>query len=308
MMVAGADAELVLAVLQADALHVGRVILLRSCLVDGSVVRIAVEVEAACLQRDLEVLARRDGGTGNLVIEEQVTVDLHRQLAELDVRITVLAFCPEALQRHIRVLRAAVVIVALVLSKIRGRIEAGIDMPVLVDLSRRLEAQQQLIVVLLVLGAIVVLRTLARIGVAGLTIPFHLVGIALEVADADAEVVELIGELRGELVDQGLIGCGYIRLGHSLGNHLSHLVARDVLVALERRIAVALDDAVGCELGYSVICPVVSRHIGEWVRCGKRRGCSTNYERRRQCRYKSLFHNEFLPSSFYTIYRRYRVN
>ena len=97
-------------------------------------------------------------------------------------------------------------------------------MPVLVDLSARLEAEVELICVFLLFRALLVLITLAPVTVTSLAVPLDVVGIALEVADADAEVVQLIGELSSELVDQGLISSGDIALSHSLSDHLSHLI------------------------------------------------------------------------------------
>ena len=181
--------------------------------------------------------------------------------------------------------------VAAVFCQIRVGIDTGIDMPVAVDLSARIKAQQQLIVVALRTG---ILIALAPVLVEGLAVPLYLVGVALEVADADTEVVELIGELSGEFVDQGLVGSGDVRLGHSLGDHLSHLITRDVLVATERRVAIAFDDAISSELGYSIVSPVVSRYIGERVGSSKRRAGSADDESRRQCRYESLLHQELL--------------
>ena len=78
-------------------------------------------------------------------------------------------------------------------------------MPVLVDLSARLEAEVELICVLLVFRALLVLIALAPVTITSLAVPLDVVGIALEVADADAEVVQLIGELCCEFVDQGLV-------------------------------------------------------------------------------------------------------
>ncbi len=163
-------------------------------------------------------------------------------------------------------------------------------MPVLVDLSARLEAEVELIRVLLFL----VFIALAPVTVTSLAVPLDHIGIALEVADADAEVVKLIGELCCEFVDQSLVRCRNIRSCHSLGDHLSHLIARDVLLAAERRVAVALDDAISCELGYSVVSPVVSRYIGERVSSSERRACCANDESRRQSGYESLLHEKLL--------------
>ncbi len=176
-------------------------------------------------------------------------------------------------------------------------------MPVVVDLSARLEAEQELVAVRLILHIAVLcgLDAVALVGVLHLAVPLHLIGIALEVRDADAEVVELVGELSSELVDEGLVLCGNIRLRHGLGDHLCHLIARDVLVALERRVAVAVDDAVRCELGYSVVCPVICRNIGERIGRCERRGGSADDDCRRECGYESLLHDELLLTKRETI-------
>ena len=123
-------------------------------------------------------------------------------------------------------------------------------MPVAVDFSARLETEQQVIAVVLQVSILV---TLALVRVLDLAVPLNHISVALEVADADAEVVEFIGELSSEFVNESLISSGDIALSHSLGDHLSHLITRDVLVATERRVAIAFDDAISSELGYSVI-------------------------------------------------------
>ena len=160
-----------------------------------------------------------------------------------------------------------------------------------VDFSARLKAEQELIIVRL---RVCILVAMAVVRVLSLAVPLNHVSVALEVAYADAEVVELIGELSSEFVDQGLISSGDIRLCHSLGDHLSHLITRDVLVAAERRVAITFDDAISCKLGYSVLSPMVSRYIGERVCSSKRRASSANNESRRQSGYESLFHKELL--------------
>ena len=294
-MISGAKAQLIPAILQADALHIGRIILYSGGRVDRIVVRIAVKIEAASLQRELEVLARREGRTGNLIIKEQVAVQLHRELAEFYIRVAVLAVSPDAFQLNLRILTAAMVVLVAVLGKIRRGIETGVDMPVVVDFRAWFETEQQLIIVYLRIRRGFI--ALAGVGVASLAVPFHHVGIALEIADADTEVVELIGEFRGQFVDQRLVRAVYVALSHRLGDHLRHLIARDVLVALERRIAVAFDDAVGGQLAYRIVCPVVRRYIGKRVGRRKRRGCRANNKCRSECRNKCLFHNKLLHSS-----------
>ena len=75
-------------------------------------------------------------------------------------------------------------------------------MPVVVDFSRRIETELQLVGVVLRLLAVRILIALARVGVTSFARPLYLIRVALEVAYADAEVVEFIGELSSELVDQ----------------------------------------------------------------------------------------------------------
>ena len=104
-----------------------------------------------------------------------------------------------------------------------------------------------------------------------------------KVCNADAEVVELVSELCGELVNRCLVGGADILLRHCLCHHLRHLVARDVLVATERCIAVAFDDAVSGKLLASIESPVVGRNVAERVRRGKRRGSGPDEHGKREC-------------------------
>ena len=163
-------------------------------------------------------------------------------------------------------------------------------MPVRVDLSRRLEAELEVVRV----RALLSLITGARVLVLNLAVPLYHVSIALEVRDADAEVVELISELCCEAINERTIRCGHIALCHCLGNHLRHLITRDVAVAAERAVAVALDNAVSSELRYSVVCPVVTGHIGERVRSCERGGCCADNECRCECGYECLLHEKLL--------------
>ena len=131
-----------------------------------------------------------------------------------------------------------------------------------------------------------------------LAVPFHLVSIALEVGNADAEVVQLIGELSLQLGNESLVGSAdvaIVRLGHSLRDHLRHLITRDVLVALERRVAIALDNAILCELCNSIISPMASRYIGERISSSERRAGCAHDQSGRQSGYESLFHKETPP-------------
>ena len=284
----------------ADKLAIGIAeasILIVSCRIidDRIIIRIVrlqvVKVRLAASTCDERYLvAELDFSTRILSIEDAVAVN-RSELAELDLEVVVVALCPDALERDISILRFTVRVAIRILSEIRRSIKTSLYMPVGINLSRRLEAEQELVIIRL---GMLILVAMAPVRITCLAIPFYHVGIALEVADADAEVVELIGELSSEFVDQGLVGSGDIALGHSLSDHLSHLITRDVLVATEGRVAVALDDAVSCELGYSIVSPMVSRYIGERVCCCKRRAGCANDESRRQSGYKSLLHEKLL--------------
>ena len=160
----------------------------------------------------------------------------------------------------------------------------------IVDLSARLEAELEVVVVVTALAFL----ALTRVGVLEFAVPLHHVGIALEVRDAHAEVVELICELSGKAVNECAVRCGHVALCHCLCDHLRHLIARDVAVAAERAVAVALDDAVRGELGHSVVCPVITGHIRERVRCCERCACCTDNESRCKCGYESLLHENLL--------------
>ena len=95
--------------------------------------------------------------------------------------------------------------------------------------------------------------------------PFDVVGMLLEIGDADTEVVEFIRELSRQLVDHRFVGSRDVFLRHGLGHHLCHLVARDVLAALERVIAISFNDMILCKLRDRIVCPMVLRDIGERV-------------------------------------------
>ena len=293
--VSSAAVELTCRAIQANALVAGSIVTIKEIIlivfccsrhVDCRLIDSIVEIPTASLSRKLELIAERDLCARELVIEQHASRlrGVERQLAELDLEILVVALCPYAyeLDRSIRVL-----------ARVREGIDTGLYMPVVVDFSVRLEAEVHLVRVFLIFRALLVLIALAPVTVTSLAVPLYVVGIALEVADADTEVTQLIGELSSEFVNEGLVGSGDVRLGHGLGDHLSHLITRDVLVAAERRVAIAFDDAISCELGYSVISPVVSRDIGERVSSSKRRAGSADNESRRQCRYKSLFHMDY---------------
>ena len=113
--------------------------------------------------------------------------------------------------------------------------------------------------------------------------PFHIVGIFLKICYSHTEIVELISELCGELVDRGLVSSGDILFRHGLRDHLRHLIACDVLVTLERRVAIAIDDAIGRELRDSIIGPVSLRDIRERIRCRERGAARTHDRRSENC-------------------------
>ena len=305
MLITCVAVELVLGIAEVDGLEVRRIV----TVFEEIAVALALEVtchvaklrciEAAGFERDLEVVAERHGSAGVRIIRRGNQVDGIRQLAELDIEAVVMAFSPDTLEFDIVVAVAAIRIHQAV------GIETCMDIPVLVDLSLRLETEDVLIDILLALRCCRLrVVTRARIRVLEYAVPLDLVGIALEICHADAEVVQLIGKLSGELVDQGLVGSGDIALGHGLRDHLSHLIARDVLVAAERRVAVAFDDAVSCELRYCIVCPVVCRDIRERIGSCKRRACSADNECRRECGYQSLLHIE-LPLKVIVSHRSF---
>ena len=273
---------------QSNALEVSCLIcgIVSTCIIQR---RITLQIEAASKYRSLEFVTKRHSGTRSLIIEHQGLVigRCHAELTELRLEVLVVALCPYALQADF----IGISTESSIVFHIRAGIETCLYMPVGIDLSRRLETKQHLIFV----GTLHILIARARVRVTSLAVPLYLVSVLFEVCYADAEVVELIGELSGQFVDQRLVAAADIRLGHSLGDHLRHLIARDVLVALERRVAVAFDDAISGQLAYCIISPVVSRYIGERIGSSKRRaGCADN-ECRSQCGYKSLFHEKFLP-------------
>ena len=137
----------------------------------------------------------------------------------------------------------------------------------------------------------ILLNASARIGVTEHAVPLHHIGVALEVGDADAKVVELICELGCEAVNERTIRCGHIALCHGACNHLCHLVARDVAVAAIGAVAVALDNAVRRKLGHGVVCPVITGHVGEGIRRRERGRCRADRERCRESCYQSLLHS-----------------
>ena len=173
-------------------------------------------------------------------------------------------------------------------------IETCVDMPVVIDLCRGLKTEQEMVVIVTRYFFGFNPKALARIGILELAVPLHHVGIALQVRNAYAEVVELICELRGKAIDQRTVARTYAALCHCLCDHLRHLIARDVAVTAIGAVAIAFNDAVRSELGHSVICPMVTGHIRERIGSCKRRRSCTDDKRRCQRGYECLLHEKLL--------------
>ena len=124
--------------------------------------------------------------------------------------------------------------------------------------------------------------------------PLHVVDFLLQSRNAHAEVVQLVGEFRRQLVQHRLVHAGRV-LRHSAGNHLRHFVARDFLIAAIGAVAVAFDDTVGGELGNGVIRPMVGRDVLERIRRGERRRGRADDKRGRQRGNDGFFHLVFPP-------------
>ena len=127
--------------------------------------------------------------------------------------------------------------------------------------------------------------------VAHLAAPLHVVDAVFKVGDAHAEVAELCGELGCEAIDQCLLLCiGLIFLRHRLGDHLRHLIARDLILAAIRAVAIALDDAFISKLSHGIVCPMIPRHISKGIRRRKGGNCRAGKRRSKRCRQKLLVH------------------
>ena len=66
------------------------------------------------------------------------------------------------------------------------------------------------------------------------------------------------------------------------------------MIAAIGAVAVALNNAVSGELSHSIVCPVVTGHIGERVRSCERGACCTDNESRCECGYECLLHEKLL--------------
>ena len=252
------------------------------------------EVVAAGEDRARERLpcSEGHGGAGEVVIDEDALLREDGQLAGVDDRRAVGALGIGALEGYL----AVVILIRRIRGRIPGGIEACLDLPVIVDRGFRLQAEEQFVIRLgTALILVEVISARALVGIAQFARPFDVVDAVFEIGDAHAEVVELLAELSGEAVDHRLLlGVRLILLRHRLGDHLRHLVARDLVLAAVSAVAVALDDAVVGELCDSVVCPMIGRHIAERVRrCERRRGGADD-ERCRQCGCERLLHVKLL--------------
>ena len=300
VMVRRAIVELASPALETDGLIVGCRICLAILVEAVEVVLVAaVEVEATGVQRCREgFLAELCLYARELRIEHDIHINADWQAAEAVRRIAVLALCPEALETEAarRVLRQVAV-----------RIEARSDFPVVIDLCLRLQAERVAVRVVARLDVALIaplaavdvdihwclIVTDTAVVIAQHAVPLHVVSILLELGDTHTEVVQLIGELCRELLDQRLVGCRDVLLGHGLGDHLRHLIARDLLTALEGRITIALNDAILGQRRHGVVCPMVRWHIRKRIGRGKRGAGCTDEHGCRQRRYDRSFHDTY---------------
>ena len=241
-----------------------------------------------CRPRELMTRANRDGCARKIVVEHNALLRGVRQQANIDVRDAVVTSRIGALELDTAVLAFTC---ALIPFSIPVRIETSLDLPVIVDRSRRFKTELEVVRGRLSLVAFLLVLVL----VLELARPLDVVDAALEVRDADAEVVELFAELSSETVDHGLLLCiDLIFLRHGLRDHLRHLVARDLVLAAVRAVAIAFDDAIVSKLGYCIVCPMIGRNIAERVRRSeRRRGCTDDKSRRERC-CESLLHEKLL--------------
>ena len=258
----------------------------------GTIVLISSESVPACLHGCLQLIAERNlcarefcAFIGKEVAGSRMHLTLRRgkpDLTEFYLEVRIVALCISTLQCD----RIAAICPGIVLH-VGRRIKTCLHMPMAVDLSGRLETEQKCIIIHFAVCHIV---AIAGIGVTKFAVPFHHIRVALEVGDTDTEVVKLICKLSGKTVNKRTIRCGHIALRHRLCDHLRHLVARDVAVTAERAVTIALDNAVCRELRHSVVCPMITRHVGEGVRRCERGRCRADRERCRESCCQSLLH------------------
>ena len=179
MAVACAERELIRSVVEHDALIIGCCVLL-SCRSSYNFISL-FEIPAAGFNGRLELLAKRDAGTTEVIIEEQA-VRLSREerlLAEADLEVRVVTLCKDTRELNIISLTRA----AVVGGHIRRGIETSDNTPVIIDLTRGIQTEEQGILVLLILAVTIMLRSLAifyavaPVAVTGLAGPFDLVAL-----------------------------------------------------------------------------------------------------------------------------------
>ena len=127
--------------------------------------------------------------------------------------------------------------------------------------------------------------------------PLNIVHASFQLINTNAQVSQLIFELSSQLVNHSLVSTGgsntrSVNLCHSLSYDLSHLITGHVLVAAESTVRETIYNALGSELGYSIVCPVISWNISERISSCKSSGCSAYYQSGSQSGYESLFHNK----------------
>ena len=127
------------------------------------------------------------------------------QLAKLNHSRTILALGIGAFECNLIVMIAVVAVGF----EVRHCIETCLDRPVIVYFCRRLETEEKLVICLFAARVFVhKLTGRTLVGVLEFSLPLHHVGIALEVRHAHAEVVQLVGELGGEAVNECAVGGG----------------------------------------------------------------------------------------------------
>ena len=232
-------------------------------------------VETAQVQRNLDFLPDDQRSPGEGTVRDHAVIGLGTvgQLAEADAQVLVIALRVDPVHHDgVLVLRRVAVLPAAV-------IETRLARPMLVDAHGRLDTEQDLVDVDPVVGSRRPRRNRrdgrrpvgpVDIAVADNAAQLHVVHLFFKRGDANAQAVQLVGELGGQLVHKGLVSAGRI-FCHGPCDHLRHLITRDFLIAAIRAVAVALDHAVGGELRYGVVSPMVGGDVLEGIRGGKGR-------------------------------------
>ena len=224
--------------------------------------------QATCIDGSLEAIAEGNLGAGVLGIpNDTVFIGVQRLLTNFDLEVGVIALRPTANQVEVGRIVAAHVVMS---------IDTSTECPVIIDVSDRLETEDPVILIDFRLAAVVVVvGTVALVGVLNLAEHLEFVGILLEFGDANAEVRQLLAELSCETVESCAIGALRI-LRKCLCNHLRHLITGDVAIAEVGSVAVTFNNTFGCELRHCVICPVPCRNVAERICRRERRRCRTN--------------------------------